>query len=573
MHRKSVVLLVILALMLLAATPQAGLAQTQPLTCPAIVEQALTQVAANCARQGRNTVCYGFPRVAATFAETVAADFFTRPADRADLAALQTLQTFPLDTDTGDWGIALLKAQANVPETLPGQAVTFVLMGDTEIENAVETNAGAQPVTVIAQSETSAYRAPGGEPLTTITAGTVLEALEVSVDSGWLRVRVGDSTGWIQRDTVSQNPRIEELPTSGQPRFTPMQAFYLRSAPGELQCREAPSVLAVQSPQGITVDLVANGANIRLGSLILLQILPPGDVLKLTTLEGQAVLEPDTLNEVVVPAGMTTTRCLDEPDDLGLDGQANDRSVGLDCLWQPPAPVTPEEQAENAIIQRILNRLEPQAEVADCPTGTTTTHVIQPGETLFRIALRYRTTVATVAAANNIADPQTIYAGQRLTIPCGIDTGIPSRPPTPAPVPATLVPVTLIPPVATLVPPVVSGVDCSTFVPTSPLDGLPYGRGTFYWNPARGAAGYRLNIYNEDERKGMLVASLASEGTSTQLTADLTINAIGYGFRFSWEVLAFTADGVLACKTARVVVPRAAPPRDEAPPATPEATP
>lgn len=44
-------------------------------------------------------------------------------------------------------------------------------------------------------------------------------------------------------------------------------------------------------------------------------------------------------------------------------------------------------------------------------------HVVQSGENLFRIALRYNTSVAAIAAANNISDPSLIYVGQTLTIP------------------------------------------------------------------------------------------------------------------------------------------------------------
>lgn len=44
-------------------------------------------------------------------------------------------------------------------------------------------------------------------------------------------------------------------------------------------------------------------------------------------------------------------------------------------------------------------------------------HVVQSGENLFRIALRYGLTVDEIATANGIADPTQIYAGQRLTIP------------------------------------------------------------------------------------------------------------------------------------------------------------
>ncbi len=51
-----------------------------------------------------------------------------------------------------------------------------------------------------------------------------------------------------------------------------------------------------------------------------------------------------------------------------------------------------------------------------------TIHVVQAGENLFRIALRYGTTVAALAAANGIANTSQIYAGQRLVIPSGGST-------------------------------------------------------------------------------------------------------------------------------------------------------
>lgn len=48
--------------------------------------------------------------------------------------------------------------------------------------------------------------------------------------------------------------------------------------------------------------------------------------------------------------------------------------------------------------------------------GARVVHVVQPGENLFRIALRYNTTIASIARRNGIADARTIRAGQRLTI-------------------------------------------------------------------------------------------------------------------------------------------------------------
>jgi LysM repeat protein len=45
------------------------------------------------------------------------------------------------------------------------------------------------------------------------------------------------------------------------------------------------------------------------------------------------------------------------------------------------------------------------------------TYVVRPGDTLFGIALRFNTTVGALQRANNIANPNLIFAGQRLIIP------------------------------------------------------------------------------------------------------------------------------------------------------------
>ena len=54
-------------------------------------------------------------------------------------------------------------------------------------------------------------------------------------------------------------------------------------------------------------------------------------------------------------------------------------------------------------------------------TGTTPagggTHVVQQGENLFRIALQYNLLWTTLAAANNISNPNALVPGQVLQIP------------------------------------------------------------------------------------------------------------------------------------------------------------
>ena len=60
-------------------------------------------------------------------------------------------------------------------------------------------------------------------------------------------------------------------------------------------------------------------------------------------------------------------------------------------------------------------------------------YVVQPGDNLFRIGLRYGMNYYALAYHNGLRDPNLIYAGMRLVIPCS--TGYPSQPYAPQPYP------------------------------------------------------------------------------------------------------------------------------------------
>ena len=51
--------------------------------------------------------------------------------------------------------------------------------------------------------------------------------------------------------------------------------------------------------------------------------------------------------------------------------------------------------------------------------GCSTTHIVQAGETLYRIAVRYKTTIADLQARNSISNANRIYVGQQLCISGG----------------------------------------------------------------------------------------------------------------------------------------------------------
>jgi LysM repeat protein len=59
----------------------------------------------------------------------------------------------------------------------------------------------------------------------------------------------------------------------------------------------------------------------------------------------------------------------------------------------------------------------PASSTVSQPPTPTRTYTVQPGDTLFSIALRHGVTVWALQVANNISDPDAIYPGQVLVIP------------------------------------------------------------------------------------------------------------------------------------------------------------
>lgn len=60
---------------------------------------------------------------------------------------------------------------------------------------------------------------------------------------------------------------------------------------------------------------------------------------------------------------------------------------------------------------------QPASSVAQDTSDSVTVHVVQRGETLYRIGQHFNITVEVIASFNNIADPTNIQVGQRLLIP------------------------------------------------------------------------------------------------------------------------------------------------------------
>ena len=110
-------------------------------TCSALVERALATVATVCSSTDRNQACYGNNAMTVTVRPQAPTVRFENVGDLANLSDIDSLRLNRLDDVNGMWGVALMKVQANLPDILPGQNVTFLLFGDTEIQNTVSDQA------------------------------------------------------------------------------------------------------------------------------------------------------------------------------------------------------------------------------------------------------------------------------------------------------------------------------------------------------------------------------------------------------------------------------------------------
>ncbi len=394
--------LAVVTLLLLGVSLRLTEAQIDVETCPTIIEDALSAVGDNCGGLDRNSACYGNNLVQATFTEALTTDFFSRPADRSPISSISTISTTPLETALGEWGIALLSVQANLPDTLPGQNVVFMLLGETELENAVDPQDTYIPGAIIDVTTSMGvdlrYQPDlNADIVGNIPGGTTISADAITADGQWLRVTVGENFGWILTAMVTTSADVATLGVYGPNTRTPMQAFYFRNNINGTDCTKAPDALVVQGPQNLAIDINIAGADIRMGSTALFRIIPidsvllgilrqlygediqVGSLLQVIAIDGHVYINPDTPDEQLIEPGWTTTRCLSLPENLGLDGQSNDGEVFAGCPWGETRELTPEElelfRALDGFGDGILNytlEIPGLPEASPTPTSTAT---------------------------------------------------------------------------------------------------------------------------------------------------------------------------------------------------------
>jgi hypothetical protein len=210
---------------------------------------------------------------------------------------------------------------------------------------------------------------------------------------------------------------LENMDSSGQ---APMQSIQLSSSSDDQTCGEAPAALAIRTDPDIPLGFSVNGVNMRLSSVVIFQPKSANSI-TVTVEDGQL----EIIDGPTARAGQTLAGVMD--------------NTGKILFWSAPRPSNAEENQAMSVVKSAFNRLGfsvspsplPSSPTPFAPISATTTpqpstttsicgktHVVQAGENLFRIALRYGVALDAVAAANGLANPYLIHVGQQLVIPC-----------------------------------------------------------------------------------------------------------------------------------------------------------
>jgi hypothetical protein len=222
---RKLVLLLIAGILLIAVQNAAD-------NCPDIVRIALENANNQCADIGRNQVCYGNASLQANPQDHITSFNFSQPGDIESVTSLKSIRLSQFDQELEQWGIALMRIQANVPDTLPGQNVTFLLFGDVELTNAVTDDPAAMvTLDVSANTALNIRLFPSQETsvLQSVAAGVTLQSDGRLADNSWLRVYLPDlgRHGWISADLLTGSGDINTLKQVDprEPVYGSMQAF------------------------------------------------------------------------------------------------------------------------------------------------------------------------------------------------------------------------------------------------------------------------------------------------------------------------------------------------------------
>jgi LysM repeat protein len=366
------------------------------------------------------------PEVLPTAEVVVPTETLAPPTD--DVGATQTQDAALLGTNaalasTAQADLAAQTAVVGTSQAGIQQSATAIIASATAV--VVQTEQAAQAVN--AQATNDAIMAQATNLVLTVTQQANISALTsgaptqtavvVVVTATAEPVTEVPSTAGVAQDLPTSTPSVEPVVTeeavepaateeSVAERTIPLSEQF----PGRIlhTVRSGETVSYLSTLYGSTNEAIiaANGLNenalIYVGQGLIIPVrVPPLPTAAPTQVATHAptgniyIVQPgDTLSQIARRFNTTVTTLAQ------LNGIVNINSIQVGQRLQLPvdggSPATP---------------------TAPTPVPPQETYFVQPGDSLYKIAVRYRVTVARLAEVNQISNPNRIFVGQRLVIP------------------------------------------------------------------------------------------------------------------------------------------------------------
>lgn len=270
----------------IAPTPPTTYAQNA--ACDPLVQEALQKVANTCLDLGRNEICYGYNNISAILRDPSLT--FASEGDIISVDQVETLITRPIDTATGEWGIAMMRLQADLPDDSDG-FVTILVFGGSEVSNQVQlaANATACQATNNSSDNLNIRSGPGDNfpGVDIFDSGATLPIDGRNEAGDWLHT----PKGWVNAGAVSTTCDASQLtPVSNSgPLNAPMQSFTLRMDE-EAECQAIPTGMMVQTESGQTATVMVNNVQLQIGSTAKITTNGPNGNLVVRNIQGNVVV-------------------------------------------------------------------------------------------------------------------------------------------------------------------------------------------------------------------------------------------------------------------------------------------
>ncbi len=288
-------------------------------SCEQVIMDAYQVTEELCQKTGRNQVCYGHTSLDATPQPDIANFTFAEEGDIANVADMQTLRLSAMDTVSNNWGVALMRFQANIANDQPNKNATLLLFGNVQLESKFSKPSVSMDLSVTPNGNVNIRHEPSTSAtiIGIVKAGQLVTVTGRLEDTSWLRVQIPDTQalGWISRtlipDVEDRNLAALEVVDAG-PQYGPMQAFYFNSSDRGDVCPEAPdSGILIQTPEGVAeITLLINEIDVQIGSTVYFRAVPGGNM-TVSVVEGLVYVETDG-QTVGIPAGSEATIPLNE---------------------------------------------------------------------------------------------------------------------------------------------------------------------------------------------------------------------------------------------------------------------